>query len=382
MSSQITALEAAPTKHLYTDVGSVRVDTPPSAAVRVGHVQDEIEMNAMGTGRNTEPSINSENIEPEINARKEWFAIAACCWCLFLNGWNDAAIGTILPAIRNHYDLSFTVISLLFVFGCVGSISAAVLNVYLNDRLGFGRVMLFGALCQVLAYSILVPAFPFPVMCLAYVINGFGMGLQDYQANGFVAALPYNTSAKMGLLHSGYGAGAFIAPMVSTRLLQYYRWSFLYLAPLSMAAIDAVVLFTVFRFHTQEELLGPVQIDPSEAASNQRKYHRIFRSWPVQLFALFSLLYVGTETTIGGWIVTFVVEERGLGQSAGLISSGFFGGLMVGRIILLWLNARIGERIVVYFYIALMIGLELTVWLLPNVIGNAVAISLVGILMG
>lgn len=36
----------------------------------------------------------------------------------------------------------------------------------------------------------------------------------------------------------------------------------------------------------------------------------------------------------------------------------------------------------VYLYMSLIIGLELTVWLLPNLIGNAVAISLVGILMG
>jgi hypothetical protein len=32
-----------------------------------------------------------------------------------------------------------------------------------------------------------------------------GIGLQDFQSNGFIAALPNNPSAKMGLLHSFYG---------------------------------------------------------------------------------------------------------------------------------------------------------------------------------
>ncbi|KAG8721053.1 hypothetical protein FRC09_008557 [Ceratobasidium sp. 395] len=299
MSTPTTTTDIIPPpvseKYLYED--PVRVHTPPAAAVRARHVQDGIEMTVLGASRPVEPSILSENTEPEINWRKEWNSIAACCWCLFLNGWNDASIGPILPTIQSYYDLSFTVISLLFVFGCIGSISAAVLNVHLTDRLGLGRVMLLGALCQIVAYSILAPAFRFPVMCL-------GIGLQDYQSNGFVAALPYNAPAKMGLLHSCYGAGAFIAPMVTTQFAGHPRWSFHYLATLGMAVINAALVFGVFGLHTQEELLGPTLTDPSDVGNKERKYQQIFKSWTIQLMAVFCMLYVGTETTIGGWIVT------------------------------------------------------------------------------
>jgi fucose permease len=58
----------------------------------------------------------------------------------------------------------------------------------------------------------------------------------------------------------------------------------------------------------------------------------------VHLLAFFILVYVGAEVTIGGWIVTFIIELRGGGPSSGYISSGFFGGLMLGRIILLPVN--------------------------------------------
>ena len=67
------------------------------------------------------------------------------------------------------------------------------------------------------------------------------------------------------------------------------------------------------------------------------------------LMALFILVYVGTEVTLGGehmrflssfgeqlltprppffsgWIVTYVIDLRGGGPSSGYISSGFFGG--------------------------------------------------------
>ncbi len=76
----------------------------------------------------------------------------------------------------------------------------------------------------------------------------------------------------------------------------------------------------------------------------------------VHLIALFILIYVGTEVTLGGWIVTYIIDLRGGGSSSGYISSGFFGGmshtaimlrrlllivmtgLMVGRIALLGVN--------------------------------------------
>lgn len=46
----------------------------------------------------------------------------------------------------------------------------------------------------------------------------------------------------------------------------------------------------------------------------------------VHLLSLFMLVYVGIEVTIGGWIVTFLINERGGGPSAGYVSSGFFAG--------------------------------------------------------
>ncbi|OJT08117.1 hypothetical protein TRAPUB_972 [Trametes pubescens] len=48
--------------------------------------------------------------------------------------------------------------------------------------------------------------------------------------------------------------------------------------------------------------------------------------------ALFIFTYVGVEVTIGGWIVTYVINERHGGANSGYISSGFFGDLLAGAI--------------------------------------------------
>ncbi|KAG8968261.1 hypothetical protein FRC03_008127 [Tulasnella sp. 419] len=93
------------------------------------------------------------------------------------------------------------------------------------------------------------------------------------------------------------------------------------------------------------------------------------------------MVYVGVEVTLGGWIVTFLIELRGGGVSAGYVSSGFFAGLTLGRLVLLPVTKFIGISRVVYVYSVLAMGFELIVWFVPNLITNAVAVAIVGLVL-
>ncbi|CAE6460672.1 unnamed protein product [Rhizoctonia solani] len=365
------------------------IERPSAARLHYRHDQEAIELDILGNDLDSK-SISAAGAPEVVPAwtmtpRKEWAAILTCCGCLFMSGWNDATTGPLLPVIQARYNIGFIVVSMLFVSNCVGYLSAAVINIHLTDRLGFGKVILLGGVLQILAYAVLAPAPPFPVMCVLYAVNGFGIALHNAQANGFVAELPKNTSAKLGLLHAGYGAGAFIAPLIATQFAQIPRWSFHYLTSLGISLINSLALFFVFRLRQKHDVMGipSPHVDNGNAARNDENiYKAVFSSRAVQLLAIFSWVYVGTEVTVGGWIVTFIIEERGGGASAGYVSSGFFGGLMLGRVALLWVNKKFGERRVIYLYSLLAIGLELVIWLVPDIIGNAVAVSFVGLLLG
>jgi hypothetical protein len=50
-----------------------------------------------------------------------------------------------------------------------------------------------------------------------------------------------------------------------------------------------------------------------------------------------------------------MINERGGGASAGYVSTGFFAGLALGRVALLWVNRKLGERNAIFLYIALAI---------------------------
>ncbi|KAI0356007.1 MFS general substrate transporter [Trametes cingulata] len=355
-------------------------------SIEDGKRTEYIETNvAEGSKSSRAPSTTFQASTPSMR-RKAQIQFAACCFTLFLAGWNDGSTGPLLPRIQAVYHVGFAVVSLIFISNCIGFVSGAALNVWLTDRLGFGTVMVIGSMAQVIGYAIEAPAPPFPLFVIGYAVNGFGISLQDAGANGFVASLKENAATKMGVLHAVYGVGALSSPLVATQFALLRHWSFHYLVSLSIALANTLFLIAVFRFKDQDECLAEIGQTPSQEGNtdenNRSKYRQIFALRALHLMAFFILIYVGVEVTLGGWIVTYVIQLRGGGPSSGYISSGFFGGLTLGRVGLLWVNKKVGERRAIFLYGILAIAFELVIWLVPSLIGGGIAVSLVGVLLG
>ncbi|KAF4570081.1 hypothetical protein EYR36_009887 [Pleurotus pulmonarius] len=188
---------------------------------------------------------------------------------------------------------------------------------------------------RVIAYALQTPAPPFPVFVIAYVINGLE------------------------------------------------RWSFHYLVSLGIALSNLMALALIFRFKGQEECLMAMGQSVGEKDHQEHNtFQQILSQKTVHVLAFFAFFYMGIQVTVGGWIVTFIIDVRHGGPSSGYISSGFYGGLTVGRVALLWVNKKIGEWHVLYLYTFFAIGLQLIIWLVPSLVGDAVAVSLLGVLLG
>ncbi|KAK0192520.1 MFS general substrate transporter [Armillaria mellea] len=295
---------------------------------------------------NTESEVVEDPGEDKRKRMKGRVHYVTLCWFMFLAGWNDGTTGPLIPRMQTVYD---------------GFLTGAFANILLTPKLGFGKLMVLGSLFQVIAYTLQAPALPFPVFVIAYMINGVGLAFQDAQANGYVACYKHNPESKMGLLHAVYGAGALCAPLVATQFAYLPHWSFHYLVSLGLA------------LRTQDECLAEIGESSGERGASQHSpLRQILSLKNVHLLASFILVYVGVEFTLGGWIVTYVIQLRGGGENAGYISSGFFAGLTVGRLALLWVNKLVGERRVLFIYALFAIGLEVVVWRVPSLIGGCI----------
>ncbi|KAF5356946.1 hypothetical protein D9756_006376 [Leucocoprinus leucothites] len=333
-------------------------------------------------GYSTNAAVSS-NQQTRKQVVAERFQLCACFGWAFVIGWNDGSTGPLLPRIQEVYGVGFTVVSMIFVCTTLGFIVGALMNFWFTERFRFGKTIIIGSLCQVVAYALQVAALPFPAFAISFAINGFGCALELSQTIGLVASLKRHGDIKMGFFHAFYGLGALSAPFVATQFAQTRHWSFHYLISLCLAILNTISFSTVFGFKTQDECLKLIGQDVGEKSTSQdSSFNQVLRIKAVHFLAFFILFYVGVEVTIGGWVVTFMLDVRGGGPSSGYISSGFFGGLMLGRVLLLWVNKKLGERLALFLYAVLAIGLQLIVWLVPSLIGGAVAVSFVGLLLG
>ncbi|KZV99537.1 MFS general substrate transporter [Exidia glandulosa HHB12029] len=332
-------------------------------------------------------------VQTPAQLRTERIRFAALMYSFFLVGWNDGSMGPLIPAIKGHYNAGYAAVSTLFIVSCTGSALGAFSIFYLLEKIGFGKLLALGAVLQTIAYAVQAAAPPFPVFVAISFINGLGMAFQDSTGNGFVASLKKNGARKMGVLHAAYGCGAFVAPFVATPFAgmdsSQKRWALFYLTSGGLAASTAVLLAVVLKFKRQDELLREtnseihVEETAEDAPVEPRSKMRQTLSLPlVHYLAFYISVYVGVEVTLGGWVVQFIRDTRGGDASAGYISSGFFGGLMAGRILLLPLNSWLGERRVIFLYASLTLALDIIIWRVRSLIGDAVAVSIIGVLFG
>ncbi|KAJ7247822.1 major facilitator superfamily domain-containing protein [Mycena rebaudengoi] len=307
----------------------------------------------------------------------------ALCWAVFAAGWNDGSLGPLLPRIQDFYGLGYLVVSIIFIFQAVGSITGALLNISLTPKFGFGKLLIISPIFQLVGYSLQAAALPFPVFVLSSVLNGISVSILDAQANGYVASFSRNAKARMGYVQAAYGAGIFAAPLVSTQFAQLKNWSFHYLVSLGITVLNMLVLFVVFRCKTQDECLAQLgQAEVAKGASTHSHMRQIFSIKALHILTLFLFVHVGIGVTISGWIVTFMIQVRGGDSSSGYIAAGFAGGVTIGRIALIWVNSKIGESRAVYIYSLIAIALQLVVWLVPSLLGGAIAVAFIGVVRG
>ncbi|KAF8309134.1 MFS general substrate transporter, partial [Clavulina sp. PMI_390] len=285
--------------------------------------------------------------------------LLALCLSVFLMGWDDGTAGPLIIRMQESYNVGYTIVSLIFVCKCAAATAGATL--------------------QLIAFAIQSPRPPFPVLAIAYYIDGFGSSIQGAQANALIPLFPTGQHAKMMIVHGMYGVGALISPFIATQFAQMEHWAFMYLASLGVAAVTVFVLLAVFRLRSQASILEDLgagtkndgiqtegilrsQSGKEKELQGWDKYYAIMRMPVVHLAALFIFTYAGVEVSLGSWSVTYLVKEKGGGPRTGYVSSGYFGGLTIGRFSLIWLNQFLGERRAIFYYTSACIGLQISVW--------------------
>ncbi|KAI4860729.1 MFS general substrate transporter [Hypoxylon rubiginosum] len=331
------------------------------------------------------PSIASEVLQRWNYPRKNIPRLAACFWSFVVMGSTDAAYGPLIPYIQVHYNLTYTVVSLIFLSPFVGYTAAAFLNNPIHLKLGQRGVAFICSVFHLLSYIIIALHPPYPVLVIAFMLAGFGNGIADAAWNAWIGNMA-RANELLGFLHGLYGAGAVLSPLIATTMITKSNlpWYAFYYLMIGMAVLEITVSVSCFWTATGSEYRESLsKHSDSSRGSLKEALFKMPAARVTWLCSLFLLGYVGLEVALGGWIVEFMIQVRqGEPFASGMTATGFWLGLTIGRVVLGFVTPKIGEKRAIMIYLPVTMGLELLFWLVPQFIVSAVAVGLQGFFIG
>lgn len=266
----------------------------------------------------------------------------------------------------------------------VGYVGTALANNAMHVRFGQRGVAMTCAGSHLVAYFIVLSCPAYPILIVSFIILAFGNGFADAGWNAWVGGMA-NGNELLGLLHGFYGFGAMIAPVVATALVTEagWKWFEFYYLVAGLAFLEVILLGASFwtataeqyrRSHATNNIAENKPADDEQTDGflkflKQSKLSEALSYRVTWVCSIFLLAYVGTEVAFGGWITTFMLRVRhGSPFASGLVSTGFWGGLTLGRFTLGFVTPRFfsNEKVAVVVYLVATIVLELLFWLIPN----------------
>lgn len=299
-------------------------------------------------------------------------------------GLNDSAPGALIPYIEKHYSIGYATVSLIFVTNAVGFLGAAPLTHPLETRLGRSGAYMVAEAFMAAGYIIILCTPPYPLVVASFFFIGLGEALALALNNVYCANVGNGTTA-LGFLHGGYGIGGTVGPLIATAIASTgVIWSRFYAVALSLAVLNGAYAGYIFwGFMHEESSRSSTSVSAAPTRSKSQLLRRAVKSPVTILGAIFIFTYQGAEVSISGWIISFLVAARGGDLSSiGYVTAGFWGGIAVGRFLLSPFAFRIGEKVAVTVFTVGCLGFQLLIWFVPSIIGDAVAVAVLGLLLG
>ena len=226
--------------------------------------------------------------DPKINI---WRVSAAFLGFLVM-GANDACYGPLIPSLESYFNLSYTVVSLIFISPFIGYVLAAFLSDRIHMLFGQRGVALIGPGCPLLSFIVLSVHPPYPVILVFLIGAGFGNGVLDAAWNAFVGDLK-NANQLLGIIHGFYGLGASLAPIIATTMVTKYelQWNTFFFVMVGLALLNLALSTFAFWGATGAEF-RKYNANSNAAGGRMRAVLKNKVTW---ICSLFLLSYVGSE---------------------------------------------------------------------------------------
>ncbi|MFZ0038080.1 MAG: MFS transporter [Candidatus Acidiferrales bacterium] len=252
-----------------------------------------------------------------------------------LAGIVTTLLGPILPILIARWSLSDEHAGLFFTLQFLGNIAGILSLGALISRRGYGTTLAIGFGLIAAGIAALNSGSELAALA-ATALFGYGLGLTLSGTNLWVAdvAGPKRASA-LNLANLAWGIGAIVCPGL---VLLSYRGGWFSIFLFGVAGFAALIAAS----------LALMDVEPRAQKTSDPAIPQTEIKVPIQIVAVLAallFLYIGTETSLSGWIAAFA---KRMGTSAGsrfeLAPMLFWAGILSGRGLAPFILRRMREK--------------------------------------
>jgi fucose permease len=184
------------------------------------------------------------------------------------------------------------------------------------------------------------------VLLLVFILAGFSNGLEDGAWNAWLGVMQ-NANEVLGVLHAFYGLGALLSPLIATSMITKGNlpWHRFYYLMVGLALLEFVSAVAAFWAETGKTYRAAIPKTNGQRRGGTREAFGNRVTW---ICSIFLFVYVGIEVAVGGWVVVFMQKFRHAAPfPAGMSATGYWLGIMVGRVVLGFVTPHIGEKLAI-----------------------------------
>lgn len=300
-------------------------------------------------------------------------ALALLTSLFFMWGFITCLNDILIPHLKGLFNLNYarTMLVQFIFFGAYAIMS--VPSGLVVSRIGYQRGIVVGLAITGVGALLFLPAasmVSYPVFLGAFFVLASGITLLQVAANPFVAILgkPETASSRLNLTQAFNSVGTTIAPLFGSMMILENSFSnaaeeaAAVRIPYILIAFALFAIALVFAFVKLPKIEAPGSDDTKVGGSAWQYRHLV-------LGAVAIFLYVGSEVSIGSFLVNFLGLKdvaNMLPAQAGHYVALYWGGAMIGRFFGAASLAEINKKTRYWSYVAIFALAFLLFWWLTK----------------
>ncbi len=295
---------------------------------------------------------------------------------LFLFSFFMMLSSPILLDISKNFNVAPERMNFIITFFMFGELIGMLTLIFLSRRFNRSNIVIW---VYILVIPILAGLFfvksliPFYIL---YFISGCFLGIIFMNANlSMLEGKVKNKDSIVNLGHGFFAIGALTSPLIASRMVSnQMNWRLIYLIVIGITVIS----FISFVFINRKNHDG-LHVEKKTISLKE-----IFRYRGKNIYMVFTailmLFYVMSEVTIFSWAPTFFRIEKLFDlDSASLVASIFWLGILIGRLIISFLSYKYKASILLLaLSIISLLGLSLAIFPINQII-NFTGVGLIGL---